>query len=72
MSETEQDTKKIEELKTELRELTSKNRWLGKGGLWGTFRSIGRTFYNDKTKTTEEKKEQLKIDIETFVNDRLN
>ena len=72
MSETETDAKKIEELKTELRSLTSKNRWLGKGGLWGTFRAIGKPFYNDKDKTTEEKKAQLKTDIEAFVNERLS
>ena len=72
MSETEKDTTRIEELKTELRSLTSKNRWVGKGGIWSTYRNIGKTFYNDKEKSTEEKKVQLKTDIEAFVNERLN
>lgn len=66
------DEERLAYHKAEAQKIQSKNRWMGKGGIWSTFRNIGKDIYNDKDLDTATKKEKLQEQINAFVEERLS
>lgn len=76
--ETKSEEAQLEELREQRKELNkqisaikSRNNWTGQGGIWHTFRQIGKRFYNVKGMDSSVKVEKLRAEIDAFVKERL-
>ena len=63
-----------EQLRDDLKRAEQSGKWRGKHGVWASFRRVGTSYATKPVKEMgdNEKREQLKAELESFIAERLS